>query len=901
MQRHDQANDPSGLGEAPWLRKKALALGLLAMRHGMADVQDMLDLVEHWQDGEPLTFRDRIMQALKLTEIKYKVLESFYEEYKLQGIGLDDELSVTLTNLTQTRDLQKLKAQPLVEELAEMSKNQEEPERTPTLKLHPEFEVRLTFKTNGVVGTGGQGIVYRAADNGLLRDIAIKSLKNDFSDPSKTRFHREAKYLASLQHPGVVPIYFFGDDSGENPFIAMRLLPKRTFHTVIREYHQAVKDGLISKSDQSLKFRDLIRNLVQICQTLDYAHSVDIIHRDLKPANIIIGEHGEAFVIDWGLARQLNSNNDATADDGQKPGRQRKSSSLSDSIGTPEYMAPEQARGEGEKQGKCTDIFGLGAIFYVILTNTSPFLGDSGNSALQRALEYDLKKPSEVAKGVDPALEKICLKAMKEEPAGRYASVKNLIDDLNRWLADEPVSVHPDSMIRKFNRWSSRNRTLVASVFSILTMTIISLAILAIVFYSQQAKTAKALDLAIENKKQADQNFNDALILASDSFETLSLLLPNTPGIGTQRFERARNLARKFEHLRENNPDDEKLLNSVVFTLHETANAARFLGMAEAESYYLQAIKLTDSLLEPTGETINASTIRPRLLLDYAEQLRMTNRHVQAETTLEHVKKFLDNRLVQTRQSEPMFLLRLQYLDALAGLLVETGDTSRASLTVDSALELTKQPIAKKLQAVEVFSKLIAAIQLRGIEISEMKGQVAEARKAYENMIGMMDPSPVDPDLKMLRGKVLNRYLNLISTDKSIFMSQVLRLNEAARIFTELKNAYAPTLIYDGEHSLSILNSTSFQMLRNDFASAETILKNEIALISESLLAQDQAVKRSIRGRLYGRLTVVLAARQQRAEANEARKQSLRDYDQVLQKLPMRQFDIQELKQSKDP
>jgi len=867
----------------------------------MADVADLLELVEHWQDAEPLTFRDRIMKVLKLTEIKYKVLESFYEEYKLQADALDDELSVTLSNLSQTRDLQKLKAQPVVEDLLEMAndkhQNPDDPERTPTLKLHPEFEARLTFKTSGVVGSGGQGIVYRAADNRLLRNIAIKSLKTDFSDPSKTRFHREAKYLASLQHPGVVPIYFFGDESGENPFIAMRLLPRRTFHAMIREYHQAVKDRLISKSDQSLQFRDLIRNLVQICQTLDYAHSVGIIHRDLKPSNIMIGEHGEAFVIDWGLARRVSSDNDATADEGYKPGRRGKSSSLSDNIGTPDYMAPEQARGEGEKQCKCTDIFGLGAIFYVILTNIAPFRGNSGNSSLQRALEYDLKKPSEVAKGIDPALEKICLKAMKEEPAERYASVKDLIDDLNRWLADEPVSVHPDSLVRKFSRWSSRNRTLVASLFSILTVTIISLAILAIVFYSQQAKTARALDLAIENKKQADQNFNDALDLASDSFETLSLLLPNTPGIGTKRYEIARNLARKFEYLRANNPDDKKLLNSVVFTHYETANAARFLGMAEAESYYLQAIKLTDSFAEPTGETINASTIRPRLLLDYAEQLRMTNRHDQATATLEQVKNLIDTAPVQSSHNSPMLLLRIQYLHTLAGLMIETGETSRASLAVNSVLDMTRNSIAKDLESDPGFNKLLIATQLQGAEVAEMKGQTDESRKSYENLISKINPSSIDPDLRMLRGKVLNRYLNLITTDKSKFMSQVLRANEAARIFSELKTAYSPTLIYDGEHALSVLNSVSFLLLRNDSASSETIIKNEIAMISESLKTQDQAEKRSARGRLYSRLAEIQADQVKLNEAAEARQMAIKDHEVVLKTLPMRQFDKNQIKQ----
>jgi serine/threonine protein kinase len=300
------------------------------------------------------------------------------------------------------------------------------------------------YTTLRLAGTGGIGRVWLVRDTTLAREVALKELRPDRDEVGFWgRFVHEAQVTGQLEHPGIVPVYELGrrpDD--KQPFYTMRFVRGRTLKDAIAAYHQRRQQNEAGRRE----LRELLGAFVQVCQAVGYAHSRGVLHRDLKPSNVAQGDYGEVMVLDWGLAKVMG--NEEAADDASTlpppvavaveppptvPGK---------ALGTPAYMAPEQADGRLDLMDARTDVYGLGAILYHLLTGTAPFGGKDTSEVLDKVRNDPPRRPREVIGDTPRALEAVCLKALAKQRADRYPSARALTAEVQRWLADEPLEAY---------------------------------------------------------------------------------------------------------------------------------------------------------------------------------------------------------------------------------------------------------------------------------------------------------------------------------------------------------------------------------------------------------------------------------------------------------------------------
>lgn len=305
-------------------------------------------------------------------------------------------------------------------------------------------ELASRFQLLRLLSKGGLGNVWLARDKKLNRTLAIKELHSEALESPQAweRFRREAEITGHLEHPNVVPIYQFGEDrkTGE-PFYAMRFVGKRTLSDAIVEHHDRVQAGEAC----GMGLHRMLSVFLDICQAIAYAHSRGVIHRDLKPENVALDNFGQVIVLDWGLAKVL--------EDGELASKMTSTTNLGefsfantihgDVVGTPLYMAPEQAAGDLDQVDDKTDVYGLGAILFAILTGKAPHENsvDENVNELSTVLKAiaggETPRPSDVLKNVPRELEAICIKAMARKRHLRFDSVQDLADAVERWMAGQ--------------------------------------------------------------------------------------------------------------------------------------------------------------------------------------------------------------------------------------------------------------------------------------------------------------------------------------------------------------------------------------------------------------------------------------------------------------------------------
>jgi serine/threonine-protein kinase len=283
-----------------------------------------------------------------------------------------------------------------------------------------------------VIGRGGQGVVYRAQQKSLNRTVALKviGVGHWATEAHLKRFRREAEAAASLDHSGIVPIYEVGERDG-SCYFSMKLVEGGQLDEVAKR--------------EPMPIRRAVELIAKVARTVHYAHEHRILHRDIKPGNILLDQKREPHLTDFGLARLVETESTVTR--------------TLEVLGTPSYMAPEQAVGNNDAVSSVTDVYGLGAVLYQLLTGHPPFAGGTTYETIKLLLDTEPREPRLWNPKVDRDLSTICLKCLEKDPKCRYSSALALAEDLEHWLKHEPIQARPTGVFIRSQKWVRRNPT----------------------------------------------------------------------------------------------------------------------------------------------------------------------------------------------------------------------------------------------------------------------------------------------------------------------------------------------------------------------------------------------------------------------------------------------------------
>src|SRR6266478_247960 len=283
-----------------------------------------------------------------------------------------------------------------------------------------------------VIGRGGQGVVYRARQKTLNRIVALKviGLGHWATEAHLKRFRLEAEAAASLEHPGIVPIHEVGERDG-SCYFSMKFVEGGQLDEVAKR--------------QPIPIRQAVELIAKVARTVHYAHEHGILHRDIKPGNILLDQKGGPHLTDFGLARLVESESTVTH--------------TLEVLGTPSYMAPEQAVGNNAAISSVTDVYGLGAVLYQLLTGQPPFAGGTTYETIKLLLDTEPRSPRLLNPKIDRDLSTICLKCLEKDSQRRYPSALALAEDIERWLKHEPIQVRRAGVFTRGRKWVRRNPT----------------------------------------------------------------------------------------------------------------------------------------------------------------------------------------------------------------------------------------------------------------------------------------------------------------------------------------------------------------------------------------------------------------------------------------------------------
>jgi serine/threonine protein kinase len=464
-----------------------------------------------------------------------------------------------------------------------------------TLGEPPEGDT-TRYTLSHVHARGGIGQVWLARDGSMGRDVAMKEIRADRSAGAQvwTRFVEEARITGQLEHPGIVPVYEVGRRKGDrNPYYTMRFVRGKTLAEAIRAVRSARAGG-----GDPLAERRLLEAFVSICQTLAYAHARGVIHRDLKTANVVLGDYGEVIVLDWGLAKLIDDPNSTSsqAADAETAARAAATADtpaddatrLDKVEGTPAYMAPEQAAGWVHKIDARTDVYGLGAILYEILTGRPPYERAELKEMLRRVRQDPPAAPRSVDPTAPPALEAVCLKALSKPPEARYQTAEALGDEVRRWLADEPVLAFPEPWTKRLSRWAKKHRTAVAAAAALVGTSIVALSVGYVLVRAERDEAARSRDFA---RGAVDTMYTD---VAEDWLED------HVDATQRRFLEEARAYYADFARRDAGTPE---MILATARAHHRVGEVERKLGRnAEAEAAYAEAIRRLTPLAKDDSE-----------------------------------------------------------------------------------------------------------------------------------------------------------------------------------------------------------------------------------------------------------------------------------------------------------
>jgi tetratricopeptide (TPR) repeat protein len=497
-----------------------LLFGILALQMDFVSRDALVAAMHAWVLAKDRPLGDLLAEQGALDDDAHALLEALVRKHLALHDNDAAQSLAALSSLGPARhDLEQIADPDVQASLGVVASARAAEEDDPYATVAPEAvgqstSVGVRFRILRPHAEGGLGVVSVARDEELHREVALKEIKDRYADhpQSRARFLLEAEVTGGLEHPGIVPVYGLGSYADGRPFYAMRFIRGDSLKEAVERFHTG-PDGRprkLTRTDfEGSAFRGLLGRFVDVCQAVAYAHSRRVLHRDLKPGNVMLGKYGETLVVDWGLAKPLARPGDpAPASPADEPSLHPASASGTGEtlpgsvVGTPEYMSPEQAAGRWDVVGPASDIYGLGATLYAVLAGRPPVTGADVPTVLGKVERGAVDPLRQINPAVPPALDAVCRKALAMKPADRYASALDLAQDVERWLADEPVAAWREPLGARVRRWVRTHARLVTGTVAALVVGVGALGMLA--WQSDRARRAVAQEQA-ETARERDE------------------------------------------------------------------------------------------------------------------------------------------------------------------------------------------------------------------------------------------------------------------------------------------------------------------------------------------------------------------------------------------------------------
>jgi eukaryotic-like serine/threonine-protein kinase len=664
---------------------------------------------------------------------------------------------------------------------------------------------------------GGLGEVWVALDVELNREVALKRLQHRQanSSQSRARFVHEAEVTGRLEHRGIVPVYSVGQSENGRPYYAMRFVSGTTLRDAISKFHDAAASDPVG-GDRSLELRRLLGRFVDVCNTVAYAHSRGVLHRDLKPGNIILDEYGETLVVDWGLAKTGSIDVEPETDGTTLPPVSTSSTPYTragSALGTPGYMSPEQAEGRLSELGPASDVYSLGATLYCLLTGKPAFDEQDASLLSPKVCAGDFPRPRQVKSTVPVALEAICLKAMAVAQEGRYSTSQALGDELERWLADEPVLAYPEPFQTRAMRWVRRRKQWVTAAAALLILTVLGLVIYDLQITTEQARTNDQLAMTRDALRE----------LLKVSGENLAFI-PNTENL---REYLAQLVLDRYQRLGERFPRDRGVALETAQVFRVIGGFGRVTGQfAKSQGAYEKAIQRLTTLcgIDPGHAEYRQWLVET--YLDRGELNHIYGRTIDAENDFGVAMLHAD----KLRRVSTSLLYRRAMGSALTNLseiLVLKCQHAEALTAADRAVAFLR-PLTGQDASSDFMTRdrwlLSLALTDRGIACKEATDRDRAERDFDEaaQIAGSIAPGDeFYADSQFLLACIANGRGELLSAERSRLAESEKSYEQAAQILTRLMSSHKSILYYREEMAATLCGRATVRLAMSRIPNAQ--------------------------------------------------------------------------------
>ena len=823
-----------------------LLLGIMALQMDFISRDELIEAMHAWTLDKTRSLSEILVKRGALDPVERSVLESLVERHVARHGGDPEKSLSSLELVVPSRStLESLDDPDILESLSKLgvthtrADGRTDPERTSLWGATIE-ETGGRFRIISLHDEGGLGCVFLARDEEVNREVALKQMKEDIAaDPQlRARFVFEAEITGNLEHPGIVPVYGKGEYFDGRPYYAMRFIRGDNLKVAVDRFHKNRAFNADSGARQR-EFQKLLRRFLVVCETMSYAHSRGVIHRDLKPRNILLGPYGETLVVDWGLAKIVGHAETVEPSDATlRPpsGSDVQPTAAGSRVGTPAYMSPEQARGEVERLGPAADIYSLGATLYYLLAGRAPFVELELVEILSKVEHGHFPSPREVNPSVDRALEAICLKAMALRCEDRYGSCQKLADDLEHWLADQPVLAYPEPVSVKSMRWARKRKHWVAAAAVMALLGSVGLATHDWQLGREQLLTKRALRQASERLLMTRRALREQYDLAANGLAAF-------PKSEPLREKHTRSVLRSYLDLRELYPEDLEIC-------FETADVYRILGgilritgdFNEAEVCLGKSIDLFTALVGRGHDQVRSLRLLVRGRIDRGEVFSDERQEPLGRVGLRGSLEWVE-RLKGSLKPTDFASRKASALINRSELRMLRGQFQQAELDAEQAVDLLASsiPQAESPTARDELRWLFAmALTDQGVALAETDTKnTVEAcmQHALEVAREVRADSLYFEDMQWQKAVSLSRLGDFIGKNETRNRDSEHRYNEATGIFQQLIKGSGDLPFYREELSIALMGRARVRLLAGHLDRAEQDVKSA-AVILEGLRNQ---------------------------------------------------------------